>query len=67
VTGPKGTAWSSAGEGQVEVRYPKGSGHGLELMEFKERLDNGLRHRVWILAGAAWSHELDTMILVGPF
>ena len=51
----------------MRVRYPKGSGHGLELMEFKERLDNGLRHRVWILAGAAWSHELDTMILVGPF
>lgn len=30
-------------------RAPQGSGHSPKLTEFKECLDNILRHRVWIL------------------
>ena len=36
------------------------------MPEFKERSDNALRHRVWILGGVVCSQELDS-ILVGPF
>jgi len=47
---------------------PQSSGHSIELMEFREHLDNTFRHRVGILGGAVWSQELDSwMILVGPF
>lgn len=31
---------------------PEGGGHSPELMEFKERPDNALRHRIWFLSGA---------------
>jgi len=37
------------------------------LMELKKRVDNSLRHRVWILGGPLWSQGLDSVILVGPF
>jgi len=42
-------------------------GHGPKLLEFKECLDNTLRHRVWILDGPVWSQELDSVFLVGLF
>ena len=54
---------------------PEGSGHGMgcpgqwarpQVPEFKEHLDNALRHRVWILGGPLQSQELGLMILVGP-
>ena len=58
-TGPEGTAWScvrggaAGGEGQGlhqravgMERAAQGSGHSPELPEFKESLDNALRHRV---------------------
>ena len=32
--------------------------HNLKLPEFKEHLDNALRHRVWILHGPVWSNGL---------
>ena len=79
-TGPEGTAWScvrggaAGGEGQgvpqraVGMEQPaQGSGHSPELLEFKECLDNTLRHRVWILDGPVWSQELDSVFLVGLF
>ena len=37
------------------------------MLEFQERLDTALRHRVWILGGAVWSQELDSVILTSPF
>ena len=43
----------------------QGSGHSPELSEFYECLDSALRHRVWILGGAAYSQELDSVILMG--
>ena len=46
---------------------PHGSGHGTELLEFKERLDNGVIYMVLFLGGAVWSQELYSMITVGPF
>ena len=58
-TGPEGTAWNcvrggaAGGEGkglhQRAVgmeQAAQGSGHGPELLEFKERLDSALRLRV---------------------
>ena len=30
---------------------PKGSGHGLKTLMFKEHLDIAFRHEVWILGG----------------
>jgi len=33
----------------------------------KEHLDAALRHGVWILGGAVWNRELDSVILVFPF
>jgi len=44
---------------------PQSSGHGPELLVFKELLDNSLRRRVWILGGPVWRQELDS-ILVSP-
>jgi len=57
-TGPKGTAWSY-GRGKVRLgarnvlhqkvrgmkQIPRGRGHGTELLEFKECLDNAPRYR----------------------
>jgi len=43
----EGSGWIS-GKGSA----PEGGGHGPELMEFKERPDNALRHRIWFLSGA---------------
>ena len=37
------------------------------LLEFKGHLDTALRYTVWILGGAVWSRELDSVIIVGPF
>ena len=37
------------------------------MLEFKECLDTAVRHRVWILGGAVWSQELDSVILTSPF
>ena len=45
----------------------QGSGHSPELVEFKECLNNALRHWVWILDGAVQSRELNLMILLSPF
>ena len=46
---------------------PRVLGTAPYLLEFKESLDNALRHRVWILGGAVWTWEWDLMISVGPF
>ena len=48
-------------------RLPRAVVMALSLPEFKKRLDNALRHRVWFLGDPVWSQELDLMILVGPF
>jgi len=45
----------------------QGSEHSLELLKIKKCLDNGIRHRVWILRGAVWSQELDLVTFVGAF
>ena len=45
----------------------QGSGNGPRLLEFKEHLDNTLRHRISISGGPVWSQDLDLMILVDPF
>ena len=37
------------------------------MPEFKECLDSALRCGVWVLGGAVWSLELDSVVLVGPF
>jgi len=74
--------WHGAVTEEVQVRYPEkvlnweadwaleqapqGNGHGLRLLEFKKCLDSVLRHRIWILRGAVWSQELDSVILVCP-
>lgn len=41
------------------------SGHGPKLSELKEHTVNALTHRVWILDGAMWSQELESMVFVG--
>ena len=46
---------------------PQGSEHDPRLLEFKEHLDNTLRHRISILGVPVWSQDLDLMILVDPF
>jgi len=64
-TGPEGTAWScvrggaAGGEGKglreraVGMEQPaQGSGHGLKLLELRERLDSALRYWYWIWGGA---------------
>ena len=33
---------------------PQGSGDGTEMVELKERLDNALQQKVWILGDPAW-------------
>ena len=45
----------------------QGSGHGPELPELTEHLDNTFRHWVWIMSGAVWSWELGSVIPVGLF
>jgi len=37
------------------AKDPQASGHGPELLEFKEHLATALRHRVWILSGPEWN------------
>lgn len=56
---------SSASSSLITDTYQlaQDSGHGPKLLEFKEFVDNGFRHGIWILVG----HVLDLMILVGPF
>jgi len=46
---------------------PQGSAHSPKLPEFKEHLDNALRHKVWILGGPMWSWRLELMILLSSF
>lgn len=77
--GPKAMAWrrvqAGPGWGLIRkqfftrrwwawIRLP--SGHGPELPEIKDHLDNAPRHRVRISGGAMWNQELD-LILVNPF
>ena len=45
----------------------QGSGHGPELLEFKEHLDSALRHRVWILSDPVWSQDWTQRSLLVPF
>lgn len=40
----------------------QGSGHGPELLELREQWDTSLKG----LSSLLWSHELDSVILVGP-
>jgi len=42
-------------------------GTALSLAEFKKCLYKALRYMLCFLGGPAWSQELDSMILVGPF
>lgn len=37
------------------------------MLQFKERLENALKHRVSLLGGPVWSQELNSTFLVGPF
>lgn len=46
---------------------PQGSGHSLNLTEFKEHLDTALRTMSWIPGDPFWSQELGWMIHVGIF
>ena len=47
---------------------PQGSSHVSELPEFKEHLDDALRHMVWFLGGSLWSQEMDWLNdPYGPF
>lgn len=43
----------------------KGIGHGPKLSEFKEYLDNALRHIAWFSGGTVLSQELDSVIPMG--
>jgi len=45
------------GDGMEQA--PEGSGHSAEQPEFKEHLDNALRHRV-ILGGTMWRQRAGT-------
>jgi len=58
---------SSTECGWALEQTPQSSGHSPRLLEFKECLDNALRHRIWALGGSLWSQELGTEILLGPF
>lgn len=40
---------------------------GPKLLEFRNGLDNTLRHRVWLLGDPLQSWELDFMVPMGPF
>ena len=71
--GPAGTAWRCVrggsgwvlGKGSSPIGWlgmeqtHQGSDHSPTLLEFKEHLDNTLRHWVCILGGCVWSWELD--------
>jgi len=46
---------------------PQGSGHGSELLELREHLNNALGQRVCVWVGSEWSQGLDSVIRVGPF
>lgn len=48
-------------------QIPHISGHNLKLLEFKEHLDNALKHKDCFWVCPVWSWELDSIILVGPF
>lgn len=39
----------------------QGSDRSPKLMEFKELLDNALRHRVCIFGGSLWNQESESM------
>jgi len=41
--------------------------HRKWLLESKKSLENTLKCRVWILAGAAWRQDLDSTIPGDPF
>jgi len=47
-------------------RLPRAAVTAPSLTEFKQRLNNALRHRVWILGVPTWSQELGSVMLVGP-
>lgn len=47
-------------------RLPRVRGLALSLQELKY-LDNTLSHVAWYLGGSAWSQELGSMTLMGPF
>lgn len=62
-------------EGLGKSSAPEGSGHGTgcigqwaqpRVPEFKEHLDNALRHRVSVLSDSMCSQELGLLVLVGP-
>lgn len=37
------------------------------LLELREHLDTALKHRVWVLGGAVWSQDLNSVVVVGFF
>ena len=47
-------------------RAAQGSGHDPKCRSSRSVLTPH-RHRVWILCGAVWSQQQDSVILVGPF
>lgn len=69
---PGHSDWALGNDSSTECGWaleqtPQSSGHSPRLLEFKECLDNALRHKVWVLSGPMWSHELNSKFLVGPF
>jgi len=46
---------------------PEGGRHGSKLTEFRECLDNALRHKVGILGGPVWDQRLESVDVMLPF
>lgn len=51
--GGKGSSQRAVGMGW-DGMGPPGRGDATEMIELKERLDNALQQKVWILGGPAW-------------
>lgn len=45
----------------------QGSGHGRELLEFKEHFYSPLRYRIRIWGGRVWIQDSDPVIFGGPY
>ena len=63
---PHGSLWLPR-EGSGGAGTYHNSGHSPKLPEFKQHLDNALRHRVLILSDSTWSHIWTQWFLLGSF
>jgi len=63
---PHGSLWLPR-EGSGGAGTDHNSGHSPKLPEFKQHLDNALRHRVLILSDSTWSHIWTQWFLLGSF